>query len=111
MTLDSTTTAQLVALAVIAVCAALVSWLFVWGLVKAGDKPPQVTLVLALAMLSLVALTIGAITGSDAAYAAAAAGVGAIAGGVTSSFTEGTRQYRMREREADDDDRPDPGSA
>jgi tellurite resistance protein TehA-like permease len=78
----------------------LVAAIFTWAILRAGAYPPQVGLIIALSLLSLVALGIGAATSSETALTIAATGVGALAASVTATFTEGRREFDARQRAA-----------
>lgn len=66
-------------------------WLLAWGLRKAGAHPAPAMLVVSLSMLSAAALLGGLAFDSDSALALAGAGIGALAGAVSATFTQGPR--------------------
>lgn len=61
---------------------------FVYALLRTAHYPLSTTLVLALSMLTLIALVSFAITGSETLGTIAAAGVGALAGAVAQQFNK-----------------------
>jgi hypothetical protein len=89
----------------------LIAGLFTWALLRAGDKPPQVALIISLSLLSLIALAIGATAGSETALTIAATGVGALAASVTATFTEGAKQYREMQQQGRHEEANDDGAA
>jgi chromate transport protein ChrA len=97
-TLSDTEAWILVAIAVIVIA---VVFVFTWALLRTAQYPPSTTLVLALSMLTLVALVSFAITRSETLGTIAAAGIGALAGSVTAQFAKDDtiRESIQRERE------------
>jgi uncharacterized membrane protein len=87
--LDTTTVVTYVLIGVIVMLAALV---MSWSLVLAARRPPPAALITALSMLTLFSIAGGIATANDEAWTIAAAGVGALAGSVTSMFQEGRHQ-------------------
>lgn len=73
-----------------------------WALLRAVKHPAPAMLVLSVSILSMTALIGGLVFGSDSALALAGAGIGALAGAVSSTFTWPTRPGP---REPADDDR------
>lgn len=64
------------------------SGLFAWGLRRAGAHPAPAMLVVSLSLLSAAALIGGLAFDSDSALALAGAGIGALAGAVSATFTQ-----------------------
>lgn len=60
-----------------------------FGLLRAGSRPTQSMLVVSLSLLSAGALIGGLLLDSDSALALAGAGIGALAGAVSSTFGTG----------------------
>ena len=60
-----------------------------WAVLRAAKLPPPTALITSLSLLSLFATAGGIATNNDAAWTIAAAGVGALAGSVTSLFQQG----------------------
>lgn len=60
----------------------------VWLLFRSGTLPHPGAIITSLTILSLVALVLGVLEGSEAAIAIAGTGVGALAGAVASTFTD-----------------------
>lgn len=99
MTAQTTTTEDL--LGILGVVAALglvlvICLLTVRAILQAADHPAPTSLVVALSILTLVAIGGGISTNSNEAWTIAAAGVGALAGSVTAIF----------QKPHDDDDQP-----
>ena len=63
--------------------------LIAWAVLRSAQLPPPTALITSLALLSLFAIAGGIATDNDASWTIAAAGVGALAGSVTSIFQEG----------------------
>lgn len=63
--------------------------LIAWAVMRSAQLPPPTALITSLALLSLFAIAGGIATDNDASWTIAAAGVGALAGSVTSIFQEG----------------------
>jgi hypothetical protein len=76
--------AVVIALAIILVL--LSALLIAWAVIRAAQLPPPTALITSLALLSLFAIAGGIATNNDASWTIAAAGVGALAGSVTSLF-------------------------
>lgn len=74
-------------LAAVVVAAAVSALILSWALLKAGKHPAPTMLVLSVALLSMTALIGGLIFNSDSALAISSAGLGALAGAVSSTFT------------------------
>jgi hypothetical protein len=75
--------------------------IMVRSLIAAATRPPPSMLIISLSLLTLLAISGGVITNNDEAWTIAAAGVGALAGSVTSLF----ERYRPEdERESREDE-------
>jgi hypothetical protein len=83
----SATGAAVIALAVMLILGAAI--LIAWAVIRSAQLPPPTALITSLALLSLFAIAGGIATDNDASWTIAAAGVGALAGSVTSIFQEG----------------------
>jgi hypothetical protein len=68
------------------------------AIVKAGMLPPPATLVTALSVLTLLSIAGGITTNNDEAWAIAAAGIGALAGSVSTVY-QNTTDERLRQIE------------
>ena len=60
-----------------------------WAILRSAKYPPPAALITSLTLLTLFAVAGGIATNNDEAWTIAAAGVGALAGSVTSIFQEG----------------------
>jgi uncharacterized membrane protein len=78
--------AQVAGVVAIVAISGAVAWLLTTSLVKAATHPAPTLLVASLSVLSLAALLGGLLWDSDSAIALAGAGIGAIAGAVSSTF-------------------------
>jgi len=76
-----------IAMAIILILAAAI--LMTWAVLRAATLPPPTALITSLSLLSLFATAGGIVTNNNAAWTIAAAGVGALAGSVTSLFQQG----------------------
>lgn len=83
----TSTAAVAVILAFLMITTIISSILLMRGLIRAGQSPAPSMLVVSVSLLSLTALIGGLIFNSDSALALAGAGIGAIAGAVSSVFT------------------------
>ena len=68
-----------------------------WAILRSSKYPPPAALITSLTLLTLFAVAGGIATNNDEAWTIAAAGVGALAGSVTSIFQEG--KYKPEEIE------------
>lgn len=84
MTVNATTVWLIIG---VALTATLVALVLSWAVLKAGKHPAPTMLVLAVALLSITALIGGLVLDNDSALAIASAGLGALAGAVSSTFT------------------------
>jgi hypothetical protein len=73
----------------VTVIAASAAWLLTRSMVRAASFPDPQPLVVAIALLSLVALLGALVTGNESAYTLAATGLGAIAGALTATYRDG----------------------
>ena len=73
--------------AAIIAAAGIVALVLGWALLRAGKHPAPTMLVLSLSLLAMVALIGGLLADNDSALAIASAGLGALAGAVSSTFT------------------------
>lgn len=64
----------------------LVAWFMSKAMIKAAEFPDPQPLVIALALLTLIALLGALVSGNENAYTLAATGLGAIAGAVTATW-------------------------
>ena len=78
----------------VALTATLVALVLSWAVLKAGKHPAPTMLVLAVSLLSITALIGGLVLDNDSALAIASAGLGALAGAVSSTFTIQPRFHR-----------------
>jgi hypothetical protein len=87
----------------------LIALVTVKALVKAADYPPPATLVTALSGLTLVSIAGGITTNNDEAWAIAAAGIGALAGSVSTVY-QNTRDDRLDRPPPPAEDTPEEGT-
>jgi hypothetical protein len=73
----------------ITLVAAAAAWLLTRSMVRAATLPDPQPLVVAIALLTLVALLGALVTGNESAYTLAATGLGAIAGALTATYKDG----------------------
>jgi hypothetical protein len=76
----------------------LTAIIMVRSILAAATRPPPSMLIVALSLLTLLAVAGGVVTNNDEAWTIAAAGVGALAGSVTSLF----ERYNGKEGESND---------
>ena len=81
-------TAVTVIVAALIIVTIITSIMLTRGLIKAGQSPAPSMLVVSVSLLSLTALIGGLAFNSDSALALAGAGIGALAGAVSSVFTQ-----------------------
>jgi hypothetical protein len=82
------------------------------AILRAAESSPPNALVLALAVLTALAIAGGITTDNDEAWAIAAAGIGALAGSVTSLFQiDQKRKQNAEETSSSDKDRNTNGSS
>jgi uncharacterized membrane protein len=74
--------------AAIAVSAAVIAVVLVWALLRAARHPAPTSLVVALSLLTLVALIGFVATQAESLVAVASAGIGALAGAVSAQFRQ-----------------------
>jgi hypothetical protein len=79
----------------------LIAMVTVRALVRAAEFPPPATLVTALSVLTLVSIAGGITTNNDEAWAIAAAGIGALAGSVSTVY-QNTRDDRINQPPPED---------
>jgi hypothetical protein len=79
------TTALVLGMAMVLIAAVVVSF----AVLRASKYPPPTALITALSMLTLFAVAGGIASRNDEAWTIAAAGIGALAGSVTSMFQQG----------------------
>ena len=93
---DLTSLEYLMALGAVLTVVAVIVWLVTRALLKAAQFPKSIALVIALSILTLVALTGAIATTNDGAVTAliglAGTGLGALAGAVSSVFGDGRRE-------------------
>ena len=89
--------------AAIVVAAGVVAVTLLWALLRSGHYPAPTMLVLSVSLLSITALIGGLVTRSDSALAIASAGLGALAGAVSSTFTIQPRVRRENEEQERDE--------
>lgn len=77
----------------------LIALILTRAIVKAGSLPPPATLVTALSVLTLLSIAGGITTNNDEAWAIAAAGIGALAGSVSTVY-QNTTDERLKQIEA-----------
>lgn len=88
--------------AIAAAASTVIAAVIGWALLKAGKHPAPSMLVLSVALLSMTALLGGLIFDSDSSIAIASAGLGALAGAVSSTFTIQPRMSHKQEEEETD---------
>lgn len=103
-------TSALQAYVIVGALVLLAALLMTLAISQASKKPAPSALITALSMLTLFAIAGGMATNSDEAWTIAAAGVGALAGSVTSLFQDKQQKQEVIEevieqvREADEND-------
>lgn len=81
---------QIVGIVAIVAISGAVAWALTRALTRAAEHPAPTLLVVSLSILSLAALLGGLLLSSETALALAGAGIGAIAGAVSTTFTSNT---------------------
>ncbi len=87
-----------------AVMLAAVGFLFVWALIIVSKREPGAMLAMSIALLTLVAIGVYAVTQSEVMGTLAATGMGALAGSLTAIFR--ARQAEVNEVVEDEQDDP-----